>query len=754
MILVPKQELSIDQLTAVFKSYPIAISISFLLLLINVGALWGVVGHNSLLIWLSAATVLAVHRYWVYHLFQKDPDRYTPKVWYYHHALIVTFSGFLWGYGLWELMPTDSMPHILLFVITIAGLCSGASIVLAISVWVFVLFMACCLVPLSFKMYMLDAEYGWLLFSICYIYMFFMWQSCKQMNAFALDNYSQSKSLIIKEAQLHELASQFNLHLENTPLGVIEWNSNFKITRWNPSAADIFAYSEQEMLERSFDVLITNESDHDDFLSMKAETLTLESKKANQETIFCEWTSTPVINDDGNLMGYSSFIRDISERIEQESIIAKQALYDAVTGLPNRNFFQKRLTQQLSRASRNSMYSAVLFVDLDHFKNINDSMGHSAGDNLLKQFAERLQKRLRKYDTVARFGGDEFVVLLSDMTKDFIDAQILTAEVARAMEELMEVPFFLGDTEYSLTCSIGITLFNDSQYTEDDLLKQADLALYKSKGEGRNRFTFFELEMGLQASRHLQMLNCLRDAVAGGEFSLLFQPQVDMQTNKIKGAEVLLRWNNEIFGFVPPDEFIPVLEGSSLITPVGLWILEQSFIQLAQWFSVGKWASNMRLAINISPSQLLEKSFFAQVNLLLDKHKVPASLVEFEITENVLLENIEQVKHILEMFTRLGVSFSIDDFGTGYSSLAYLKKLPINVLKIDKSFIDHCTEDGNDQAIVRSILSICNELNLTSVAEGVETEIQQQLLQQMGCDLLQGYLFSRPIKAEEFEQLL
>jgi diguanylate cyclase (GGDEF)-like protein len=424
-----------------------------------------------------------------------------------------------------------------------------------------------------------------------------------------------------------------------------------------------------------------------------------------------------------------------------------------LTDLHNRNYFQSRLSQQINRSQRSKEYGAVFFVDLDHFKTINDSMGHSIGDLLLQQFALRLKTRLRGYDTLARFGGDEFVVLLDAGDQDYEHSQLIAAQVARSLQLLMQQPFSLSGGEYTLTCSIGITLFNGSDANEDELLKQADLALYKSKDAGRNRYSFFAQEMSQQASRHLGLLTSLSEAVSNQEFTLVYQPKVRIDNNQVMGAEVLLRWNNKDFGAVSPVEFIPVLEGSSLISKVGFWVLDNALGQLASWLGSGCWRKGMELAINISPKQLLASDFVEQVEILLAKHGIDAKLLEFEITENVLIDNTDRVASVLEELTALGISFSIDDFGTGYSSLAYLKKLPIKVLKIDKSFIDHCTTDDNDQAIVRSILSICHELGLTSVAEGVEYEEQQRQLEKMGCDLLQGYLFSRPVPPQEFTAL-
>ncbi len=745
------------QLQTVFKFYFIAITSSYVLVLLNGFALWNVANKTTVFIWLLVATVVSLVRYYLSSIFRRDEEAFSHSTWMSLHTLMTLLSAIIWGYALLELMPDDSLAHQFLMIIAIAGLCSGASSTLAFSPLAYLLFLAACLIPMSIRLYMIESNYSGLLFSLCYIYMYFMWTTCRRNSETALQNLEKSFILDEKELALNQAHQRVDLHIDRSPLGIIEWDADLKVSRWNPAAENIFGYSSEEMLGKSFRTLSVGD-DSDYFLQIdhadSSRSKTLKNITSTQDRIYCEWTSATMRLPDGKLLGYSSFVRDITKRLERDELITHQAYYDPVTDLPNRHYFHDRLKQEISRTSRNKTYSAVFFVDFDHFKTINDSMGHSMGDLLLRQFAERLQKRLRQYDTVARFGGDEFVVLLEELDLDYEKSQLQAAQVARSLQLLLQNPFVLDKTEYLLTCSIGITLFNDASVSEDELLKQADLALYQSKQKGRNLYTFFEVEMSNQASRHLQLLNSLRSAISNNEMSLVYQPKVDMHSNQVMGAEALLRWNNSEFGFVSPAEFIPVLEGSSLISQVGHWVLDHSFAQLKQWYSTGRWREDMGLAINISPKQLLDKSFVEQVEVLLAKHDLSASLIEFEITENVLVENTDKISTILTQLTDLGISFSIDDFGTGYSSLAYLKKLPIEVLKIDKSFIDHCTTEGNDQAIVRSILSICNELGLTSVAEGVEYQEQQLQLQQMGCDLLQGYLFSRPVPAEEFTELL
>ena len=746
------------QLKTVFDFYPVALFSSLVLVLLNVVLLWPLAGGLHCSLWLLAAAVVSAIRYRFHFQYTHKPLLYTEQHWLHWHNIYAAVAGAVWGYAVLFLMPDDSMPHQLFLIIAMAGVCSGASGTLALTPIAFILFMAACLVPLSAALFFLDQDYKWWLSSLCYIYMVFMIGTCRRNFQTAYQNLVQSSSLDDQEQALTASQRRVDLHFERSPLGIIEWDVEFKVTRWNPAAELIFGYASDSVLGQAYDSIMPSADPAQYFERLMSSsqylTQTLASQTRAGDTINCEWTSVPMRLANQQLLGYTSFVRDVTKRMQREELITRQAYYDSVTDLPNRNYFQDRLLQRISLASRTAQYSAVFFVDLDHFKDINDSMGHSFGDVVLQQFAQRLQARLRQYDTLARFGGDEFVVLLEALDTDYEQSQLMAAQVARSLQLLLEEPFNLDGTDYVLTCSVGITLFNSDQWCEEELLKQADLALYESKRKGRNNYTFFEVEMGKQASRHILLLNSLRGAIGRHELSLVYQPKVSMQSNALMGAEALLRWSNDEFGAVSPGEFIPVLEGSALISQVGLWVLETSVKQLAAWNKQGHWQNGMRLAVNISPKQLLDSHFVDQVQATLVTYDLSATLLEFEITENVLVDNAERVGQVLAELNELGISFSIDDFGTGYSSLAYLKQLPIDVLKIDKSFIDHCTEEGNDQAIVRSILSICNELGLTSVAEGVETLEQQTQLQTMGCDLLQGYLYSRPIAADEFTQLL
>lgn len=397
----------------------------------------------------------------------------------------------------------------------------------------------------------------------------------------------------------------------------------------------------------------------------------------------------------------------------------------------------------------------MLFLDLDHFKHINDSLGHPVGDTVLKIVTARLEASVRMEDTVARLGGDEFVVLLSGLegTRAQVSAQV--QELADTLRELLSEPMFLDGHRLQVTPSIGVALIPDHGSTPADLLKRADIALYRAKDSGRNTIQMFHNSMQKTASERLRMETDLRLALSRGEFSVHYQPQVDARGNKIVGAEALVRWQHPQLGAQSPSEFIKVLEDSGLILEVGTWILDQACGAFAQLIADGLVDPlNFSLCVNISPRQFRQNDFVERVEHSLKQYQLPHSLLKLEITEGIVIQNLDDTVVKMRRLKKLGVSFAMDDFGTGYSSLTYLKRLPVDALKIDQSFVRDATHDPNDAEIIRAIVAMARSLNLEVIAEGVETPEQLAFLQKLGCHLFQGYLHSRPLPIEDFRRLL
>ncbi|WP_434648378.1 PAS domain S-box protein [Pseudomonas sp. D1-2] len=447
--------------------------------------------------------------------------------------------------------------------------------------------------------------------------------------------------------------------------------------------------------------------------------------------------------------------RDVSLLRNAEAQIRHLAYHDPLTNLPNRALLMDRLSQQIALLKRHSLRGALLFLDLDHFKHINDSLGHPVGDTVLKIITARLEASVRLEDTVARLGGDEFVVLLSGLegTRAAVSEQV--QNLADTLRDLLSEPMFLDGQRLQVTPSIGMALIPDHGSTPTDLLKRADIALYRAKDSGRNTSQMFHATMQKAASERLRMETDLRQALARNEFSLHFQPQIDARDNRIIGAEALVRWNHPDLGAQSPNEFIKVLEDSGLILEVGTWILDEACNGFKHLIAKGKVdPQRFKLCVNISPRQFRQSDFVERIESSLSRHGLPYCVLKLEITEGIVIQNLDDTIGKMRRLKKLGVSFAMDDFGTGYSSLTYLKRLPVDTLKIDQSFVRDATSDPNDAEIIRAIVAMARSLNLEMIAEGVETLEQLQFLQGLDCHLYQGYLHSRPLPLEAFERLL
>jgi PAS domain S-box/diguanylate cyclase (GGDEF) domain len=437
-------------------------------------------------------------------------------------------------------------------------------------------------------------------------------------------------------------------------------------------------------------------------------------------------------------------VQDITDRKETEARLAHLAHHDSLTSLPNRMLLRDRISQAISYGRRHNRLVAVLFLDLDRFKRINDSLGHDVGDRLLQVIAERLRKSVRDGDTVARLGGDEFAIALTDVA-DVDDV----AKVAHKLLTAINQSIHLNGREYYATASIGISLFPHDGGDVETLLKNADTAMYEAKEAGRNDYRFFREEMDFNIRAHLELEQSLRGALERGEFEVHYQPQIRLQDGAVTGVEALLRWNRPDGKFVGPDIFIPVLEETGLIVEVGAWVMHRACVDVVRWNRhLGR---ELLVAVNLSRRQFDDKHLAETVAEVLRESGLPPALLELEVTESIVMSNAARAGHVMETLRGTGVHLAMDDFGTGYSSLVYLKRFPLDRLKIDKEFVRDIGIDANDDAIVRTIIALAENLGLEVVAEGVETEVQRDFLQRHGCQLAQGYLYSRPLPVADLE---
>lgn len=443
---------------------------------------------------------------------------------------------------------------------------------------------------------------------------------------------------------------------------------------------------------------------------------------------------------------------DIARRKKAEEEIEQLAFYDHLTNLPNRRLFQDRLKQSFATSSRHKFYGALLFIDLDNFKALNDSKGHNVGDELLIKVARRLQECAREGDTIARIGGDEFVVILDNLSSNSEQAASMAEAVGEKFLNALDKPYQLTDYEYRGTASIGVSLFHHQQFSTEELLRRADTAMYQAKSKGQNILRFYDPAMQAALEARMQLESDLQLGLSDNQFRLFYQPQVD-QNGNIFGAESLIRWQSPLKGLIPPIQFIPLAEETGLILPMGQWVLETACDQLKIWESDPRKAE-LQLAINVSARQFHQPNFVEQVLETLIKKSINPNKIKLELTESIVLEDIDTVITKMHALRQTGVKFAMDDFGTGYSSLSYLTQLPISQLKIDQSFVRNIGVKHGDSVIVQTIIGMAENLGMSVIAEGVETQEQYEFLKQNGCTLFQGYLFGKPLPIEEFESLI
>ena len=541
--------------------------------------------------------------------------------------------------------------------------------------------------------------------------------------------------------------------------GMIVTDSNNIILRVNDALSAITGYSKEELIGQNPSLLGSDRQDKK-FFTTVWELINITGKwdgeiwncRKDGEVYPAQLNITAVKDADGIVTNYVSTLTDITASKAASEEIINLAFYDPLTKLPNRRLLYERLGHALVTSKRSSLRGALLFLDLDYFKTLNDTLGHDIGDLLLQQVATRLRANIRECDTVARLGGDEFVVLLEDLNRNVVEAAAETRKVTDKILIELNQPYLLNEISYRNTASIGATLFKGDELSIDELLKQADIAMYQSKIKGRNTLQFFDQMMQETINNRADMECDLRIAIEQKQFQLHYQIQVNGNGVAL-GAEALIRWPHPQRNMIQPNQFIPLAEETGLIILIGQWVLETACAQLKAWEKDPP-TRNLSLSVNISAKQFHQADFVEKLKTMVSHHNINPHLLKLELTESILAEHIESLILNMGALKDFGISFELDDFGTGYSSLQYLKRLPLKQLKIDRTFIRDIAFDNSDRVIVKTIIAMAESLGLSVIAEGVETEVQRQFLENSGCLRYQGYLFGKPVPIDEFEILL
>jgi len=564
-----------------------------------------------------------------------------------------------------------------------------------------------------------------------------------------------SERMAANEA-LHEAVRRYRSIFEHATEGIFQTTPEGRYLNANPALAHIYGHASPDELvahlhdiQRQLYVLPERRAEFVRLMQAHGVARNFESQvyRRDGHIIWISENARAVRDADGSVQFFEGTVVDITERKQHEAALEHQASHDSLTGLPNRSLLRDRIEQAIVKAQRDHHLVAVVFVDLDHFKLINDSLGHHVGDRLLLEVADRLMACVRGHDSVARQGGDEFVLVLTELHED----NEILAIVSRLLE-IISQPWMDEGQEYGLSCSVGISCYPQDGGDPDALLRCADAAMYKAKASGRSTYHFYTPELNQAISERLELENSLRHALEREEFRVYYQPRIDVASGRIIGAEALIRWDCPGKGIIPPDSFISIAEETGLIIPIGQWILEEACRQNSAWQRAG--LPHINVSVNLSPIQFRHTGLVQSVASALAQAGLDPAFLELELTESFVMHDAERINVAMKSLKTLGVDIAVDDFGTGYSSLSYLKRFPVDRLKVDKGFVRDIDSDPDDAAIVRAIITLGHALGLKVVAEGVETLAHLEFLRQHGCDELQGYYFSRPIPALEMEALL
>lgn len=674
----------------------------------------------------------------------------------FYFRLLGLICGASWGVSSFFFFHPSDYLHQAFLAMSLAGICGGAIVVNALDRYTSLAFVSGLMV-FFLPPYLMSGD----IFSISIALMFVtfvLYITLAGLNLASTlhDNIALRMHSIASKEAINALAQRQKLHFDNTPLAVIEWDNAFNVTSWNASASKMFGYSPEEALGQHINFIIPPSQQNSSSTSIYqvlsgsgGHHVRNQNIRKDGKIIYCEWFNTTLRDASGNVVGIASLVQDETAYKKAQDEIERLAYYDTLTNLPNRRLLVDRLNQSLKASKRLKSCVGVMFMDLDNFKTLNDTKGHAIGDLLLQKVAKRLQLAVRSHDTVARIGGDEFVIILDNLGKDIETAKLAIRLVGEKLLKEINRPFTLQDYEHYCTPSIGIYTYSGESVGADEVLKRADAAMYQIKQSGRNNIKFYDNSMQPVLDLISNLKNDLNFALTHSQLEIHYQMQVGMN-QKVIGAEALLRWNHPELGSISPTKFIPLAEETGLIIPIGTWVLQQACHQLHQWSKTTK-TSHLRLSVNVSALQFAQADFVTQVeNALRISHCNPRQLM-LELTESLVLRNINEVVEKMNALKNIGVMLSLDDFGMGYSSLSVLKQLPLDELKIDQSFVADAVESPDSALIIQTIISMGGNLGFDVIAEGVANQAQENLLRKAGCRMYQGFLFGKPSNIGTFE---
>jgi diguanylate cyclase (GGDEF)-like protein/PAS domain S-box-containing protein len=718
-------------------------------------------GHTNntiLLIWIGIVLLLSVFRFITYLKYQSNKNALSLQRWKRLLFAGILLSGISWGATPFLFFIQGDYLYQMVIIVILAGLSAGSINGLSQIYANVQLFLILLTTPLIIKLLMQDTSVHNGIALLVFLYLILLLVVAKKFNQNYINTIKSQLMFEIKKEELLKSEQKFKAIFQSVPIGILFYDTNLIIQEVNDNFIDfleaprdfLVGLNLQESRDRS--LMPSFKAPLDGISGFYEGPYTTLYK---QKKLWVSMSTSPLRDSDNKIVGAVGIIADITQRMNIQLQIEHQANHDILTDIPNRANLKKEIAKNIIRYQKHQVIFAIIFLDIDHFKNINDSLGHDIGDKLLVQTAIRLQKAIREEDMVARIGGDEFVVLLPDLSLDEHEAATNAELVSQKIHKSLNIPFEIDGYKLNISSSLGITLINTLSQNEDDLLKHADIAMYESKKEGRNTTRFYQESMDKWIKRRLELENELKDAIKNKELRLVYQPIIEFETSLIIGMEALLRWESEMLGNIYPDEFITIAEESGMILSIGEWVLQEAVNQFISWQTKFAQTTNLKkIAVNVSVHQFNAPEFLMQVENIIAKSGIQREHLELELTESIIVKDIEKVQNKMQQLRDLGVNLSIDDFGTGYSSLSYLKKLPFTTLKIDKSFTQDIGNDIDDKELISTIITIAENFNLEVVIEGVETYEQYAFVNERKATFMQGYYCSKPMEKESFEAML
>lgn len=708
-------------------------------------------------VWLLLISLISLYRFYMALEYNSNPHKYSKEMSEKRFYIALILSSLLWTLPPFLFFIEDNYMVQAMILVIYAGLVAGGMSALSSLDKALRIFLFLVITPLMIALFMQNTPNH---FMIAILVAFYYVMTLKIGGLFYRNYQSifQMKKRYIEEKEKSLISNErFKFLFKEAPIGFFFYDNDLIIREANQKLADSLDVSKEKLIGLD----LKNLPDQSFLPTLKAAIDNMNGyyegeyrSKFQKKDMFVVMQTSAIKDTAGDVIGAMGMFHDITDKMLAQQKIEHQAKYDVLTNIPNRLTLKEKIESELHRYQKHGIIFAVLFLDLDHFKNINDSLGHALGDELLISVAKRLESVIKPEDTVARLGGDEFVILLPDLSKDDKKSASKAEHIAVDIYNLFEKPIVVGDHQLNLSTSIGIALVSDEDESADDVLKHADIAMYQAKKDGRSCNHFYKQEMDTWIKRRVELESALRNALTNGELQVYYQPIVDLDNGSIIGAESLLRWNSKEFGNISPVEFIPIAEDSGLILPIGNFVMKNAFEQFVKWQQ--EYADLMNLetiAINISVRQFNNADFVSSLKEMIKQSGIDPMNIELELVESIIIDDLEKAKIKMQELKKLGIGLSIDDFGTGYSSLSYLKQLPFTTLKIDQSFVKDIEVDPEDKELIETILNIAKRFRLKVVAEGVETKEQYHFLKEKGCDFYQGYLCSKALDNDSFVKL-